>query len=189
MFSAWDLKWEKSCAYAELEYTTVKHTRKRRGQSNKKRIIHQSSVGKFGEILASEYLAFLGYECTEPDFEVYTSKKKSWESDLFVGNTKIACKTQDVASAAKYGLSWIFQKSGFGKGHSDPVLNDDSSLSIFVWVDLQKRLFGVKGPFRLCDIRKYFKEPRVSSLRFSKVALYWEDIKDTPTYKIDKIDE
>ena len=185
--SKWDNDWVRCCEYAEAEFSTIKHTRRQRGQCNMKRIKHQAAIGKFGEILACDFLRHYGHDCTFPDFEVYTSKNKSWESDLFVEKHKIACKTQDMASARRYGHSWVFQKNGYGRGHTDPVLQDDLSLCMFVTVSPEKRLCTVNGPYRMCDLKSYFKEPTVASLRFSKTCLYWDDIKNLAPYKIKKI--
>ena len=37
------------------------------------------------------------------------------------GEHKVAVKTQDSNSAARFGSSWVFQKGGNGYGHRDPL--------------------------------------------------------------------
>ena len=149
-----------------------------------KRIKHQTSVGKMGEFVTQEFLSTLGYECTDPDCEVYTGRNKSWASDLFVNEHKIAVKTQDLDSALRFGKSWIFQKGGYGFGHVDPIIHGGKSFAVFVTLDLNEKSASVQGPFNMKDLRPHFKEPKVPSLRFSKLALYWDDIKDIETVSI-----
>ena len=181
----WDEYWHKCRLYAEEEFSTVQKTRQQRGQSNPRRIIHQTAVGKMGELMACDYLRGLGYECTDPDFQVYKARQKSWDSDMYLTLThrhKVACKAQDEESARRFGQSWIFQKGGHGFGHTDPVIQKGESLSVFVSLNLKEKTAEVRGPFRMCDLRPLFKPPRIERLRFSKVALYWEDMKDVPVY-------
>jgi len=180
----WDTYLQECTDYAENEFASTIAMRKRRGQSNPEKIKHQTTVGKLGELLAWNYLTGLGYACTEPDFAIYEGSRKSWESDMFIEDGadrwKVACKSQDMASARAYGRSWIFQKAGMGHGHSDPVIKTGNSLSVFVSVDLENRTCEVLGPFDMKDLRPLFKPPRIKWLAFSKVALYWDDMQDVP---------
>lgn len=182
----WKDYWHKCRLYAENEFETVKKTRAQRGQTNPKRIKHQTAVGKMGELIACDWLREKGYNCTDPDFTIYTGRKKSWESDMHIlstdGKFKVACKAQDEVSAQRYGRSWIFQKGGQGYGHTDPVIQSGESLSVFVSLNLEEKTAEVMGPFRMCDMRPLFKEPRLKNLRYSKVALYWEDMQHICPY-------
>lgn len=182
----WKDYWHKCRLYAENEFETVKKTRAQRGQTNPKRIKHQTAVGKMGELIACDWLREKGYNCTDPDFTIYSGRKKSWESDMHIlsshGKFKVACKAQDEVSARKYGRSWIFQKGGHGYGHTDPVIQSGESLSIFVSLNLEEESAEVMGPFRMCDMRPLFKEPRLKSMKYSKVALYWEDMQHICPY-------
>ena len=182
----WKDYWHRCRLYAENEFETVKKTRAQRGQTNPTRIKHQTAVGKMGELLAVDWLRGKGYNCSDPDFTIYTGKRKSWDSDMHIlsshGKFKVACKTQDEVSAKKYGKSWIFQKGGHGYGHTDPVIQSGESLSVFVSLNLADEHAEVMGPFRMCDMRPLFKEPRLKNLRYSKVALYWEDMKHIRPY-------
>lgn len=182
----WKDYWHKCRLYAENEFATVQKTRAQRGQSNPKRIKHQTAVGKMGELIARDHLCELGYNCSDPDFTIYTGKKKSWDSDMHLlsshGKFKVACKTQDEVSAKKFGRSWIFQKGGHGYGHTDPIIQKGESLSVFVSLNLANQSAEVMGPFRMHDMRPLFKEPRVKKLRYSKVALYWEDMQHICPY-------
>jgi len=182
----WKDYWHKCRLYAENEFATVQKTRAQRGQTNPKRIKHQTAVGKMGELIACDHLREMGYNCSDPDFTIYNGKKKSWDSDMHIlsshGKFKVACKAQDEVSAKRYGRSWIFQKGGHGYGHTDPIIQKGESLSVFVSLNLAEQTAEVMGPFRMCDMRPLFKEPRLKSLRYSKVALYWEDMQNVKVY-------
>ena len=182
----WKDYWHRCKLYAENEFDTVKKTRAQRGQTNPKRIKHQTAVGKMGELLATDWLREKGYNCSDPDFTIYTGRNKSWDSDMHIlsshGKFKVACKSQDEVSARRFGRSWIFQKGGNGFGHTDPVIQQGESLSVFVSLNLEKETAEVMGPFRMLDMRPLFKEPRVKKLRYTKVALYWEDMQYVKTY-------
>jgi len=182
----WKDYWHKCRLYAENEFATVKKTRAQRGQTNPKKIKHQTAVGKMGELIACDHLRKMGYNCSDPDFAIYSGKKKSWDSDMHIlsshGKFKVACKAQDEVSAKRYGRSWIFQKGGHGHGHTDPIIQKGESLSVFVSLDLTNQSAEVMGPFRMHDMRPLFKEPRLKSLRHSKVALYWEDMQNVKVY-------
>ena len=182
----WKDYWHKCRLYAENEFATVQKTRAQRGQTNPKRIKHQTAVGKMGELIACDHLREMGYNCSDPDFTIYNGKKKSWDSDMHIlsshGKFKVACKAQDEVSAKRYGRSWIFQKGGHGYGHTDPIIQKGESLSVFVSLNLAEKTAEVMGPFRMCDMRPLFKEPRLKSLRYSKVALYWEDMQNVKVY-------
>ena len=182
----WKDYWHRCRLYAENEFATVQKTRAQRGQTNPKRIKHQTAVGKMGELIACDRLREMGYNCSDPDFTIYTGRKKSWDSDMHIlsshGKFKVACKAQDEVSAKRYGRSWIFQKGGHGYGHTDPIIQKGESLSVFVSLNLAEQTAEVMGPFRMCDMRPLFKEPRVKKLRYSKVALYWEDMQHICPY-------
>lgn len=182
----WKDYWHRCRLYAENEFDTVKKTRAQRGQTNPARIKHQTAVGKMGELVACDWLRKKGYNCSDPDFKIYAGRKKSWESDMHIlssdGKFKVACKAQDEVSAKRYGRSWIFQKGGRGYGHTDPVIQSGESLSVFVSLNLEAGTSEVMGPFRMCDMRPLFKEPRLKSMKHSKVALYWEDMKGVKVY-------
>lgn len=180
----WDDLWNQSRVYAEDEFGSTQSMRARRGQRNPARIKHQTATGKMGEFMSQAFLKGLGYDCSDPDCEIYSGKGKSWASDLFVGEHKVAVKTQDASSASRFGSSWIFQKGGHGYGHTDPVISGGKSYAVFVTLNLVKKCASVKGPYHMSDLRPHFRDPKLASLRFSKAALYWDDIKEIPTVQI-----
>jgi len=180
----WDDLWRQSIVYAENEFESTRGMRARRGQRNPVRIKHQTATGKMGEFMSQAFLRGLGYDCSNPDCEIYSGKGKSWASDLFVGEHKIAVKTQDASSASRFGSSWIFQKGGHGRGHTDPVISGGKSYAMFVTLNVNKKCASVRGPYHMSDLRPHFRDPQLECLKFSKAALYWNDIKEIPTVQI-----
>lgn len=180
-FSNWDNLWSICKTYAEEEFESTRAMRAARGQRNSTKIKHQTAVGKMGEFASQAYLQSLGHECSAPDCKVYTNKtgrKKSWDSDLIVNEHKIAVKTQDSASAKRYGESWIFQKGGNGyRGHRDPIIDKGESFVLFVTLSIGDKTARVRGPFHMSNIRKYFKAPKIHALKFSKACVYLKDIR------------
>jgi len=177
----WTLQYKQCSVFAEKQITTSRAHYKRRNQSNSTRIVKQITDGKMGEIIAARYLRNNGFDCNNPDFEIYSSRKKSFEADLFCGqgNTKqnVHVKTQNSQSAARYGSSWVFQAGGAGYGHSDPCLgtsNDD--WCVFVTLDCNDESASIVGPLCMTDVHQHFKDPKLSHLVGIKKCVYLEDI-------------
>lgn len=177
----WSLQYKKCADFAQQQIATSRAHYKRRNQSNSSRIVKQITDGKMGEILTAKYLRTIGFVCNEPDFEIYSSKQKSFEADLFCGQGKIKqhvhVKTQNSQSAARYGASWVFQAGGAGYGHSDPCLdtsNDD--WCVFVTLDSNDESASIVGPLRMTDVHQHFKDPKLSHLVGIKKCVYLEDI-------------
>ena len=53
----------------------------------------------------------------KPDFNIYSTGKKSFAADLSDGNLHFHIKGQTKDSAKKYSISWLFQKE-------DPLLKN-----------------------------------------------------------------
>lgn len=177
----WSLQYKKCAEFAQQQIATSRAHYKRRNQSNSSRIVKQITDGKMGEILTAKYLRTIGFVCNEPDFEIYSSKQKSFEADLFCGQGKIKqhvhVKTQNSQSAARYGASWVFQAGGAGYGHSDPCLdtsNDD--WCVFVTLDCNDENARIVGPLRMTDVHQHFKDPKLAHLVGIKKCVYLEDI-------------
>ena len=186
-----DNEWEKlytSCrVFAEEEYETTGAHRRKRRQCNDKRVKMQTADGKMGEWLAVKYLKSKGLSCTDPDMEIYSRKHKSFDADMRIGKHHIHCKTQCADSASKFGISWVFQagaKYSYG-GHTDPIVASGEGLAIFVKLNKKEKSGTVLGPFRMRDLRTYFKDPKLKHLKGIKICLYWDDIKDVMPYTIE----
>ena len=174
----WDAMYQKCQKFAKLEYETTKEHRRRRNQSNAARIRIQVADGKMGELLACHFLRGLGLEVTEPDFEIYEKAHKSFDADFYVNGHPMHCKTQNAESAARYGLSWMFQKGGMGYGHTDPCLKTPTDKAVFVKVDHRKRTGEVFGPFSMGDLIPKFRDPKLARLKGIKTCIYAEDLAD-----------
>jgi len=174
----WDAMYQQCQAFAKQEYETTKEHRRRRNQSNGARIRIQVADGKMGELLAQRYLQSVGFHCTDPDFEIYTKAHKSFDADFYVNGHPTHCKAQNADSAYRYGLSWMFQKSGQGYGHTDPAISTPTDKAVFVKVDHQKREGTVYGPFSMSNIIPKFRDPQLARLKGIKTCVYAEDLID-----------
>ena len=170
----WDEMYQKCQKFAKLEYETTKEHRRRRNQSNAARIRIQVADGKMGEMLAYRYFQRWGYDVTEPDFEIYQKAHKSFDADFHVNEHPMHCKSQSAESAARYGLSWMFQKGGSGYGHTDPCLETPTDKAVFVKVDHRKRTGDVFGPFSMGDLIPKFRDPKLVRLKGTKTCIYGE---------------
>ena len=128
------------------------------------------------------------------DFEIYKGSRKSWESDMFIEHGgvrhKVACKSQDMKCSSLWSFldipegrcQWRCRQGSYGSGHFR-----GDSLSVFVSVDLKNRDCEVLGPFDMSDLRPLFKPPKLDWLKHSKVALYWDDMKEIPCRELDDL--
>ena len=172
----WTQEYIRCQKFAKLEYQTTKEQRRRRNQCNEARIRIQTADGKMGEILACNHLRSLGHNCTEPDFEIYDKAHKSFDADFYVNGHPVHCKTQNAESAHRYGMSWMFQRSGRGYGHTDPAIKSPKDKAIFVLVDHKKKTGTVYGPYSMADIITQFKEPKLTYLKGIKAVIYADDL-------------
>lgn len=172
----WEEKYEQCKDFANKQLDTSRDQYRRRNQSNPERIIKQISDGKMGELLAYDHMKLLGFDCTEPDFAIYTARFKSFDADLISGDTHVHVKTQCQSSAAKYGTSWVFQAGGRGFGHSDPCISEGKSWCIFVIIDHERCSGNIYGPLDMCKVRPHFKDPKLKQLIGIKKCIYLEDI-------------
>lgn len=136
-------------------------------QTSLKKIQFDHFISKLGEeavaIVLSEYTKVEG-----PDYTIYAAKEKSWKSDLRIGDTGVAVKTQARSSANKYTLSWVFQCS---EKRRDTILHAPDDWVFFVECnDLDRYHCYVYPPFQIKQL--VFKEPQKSYLRGRKKVVY-----------------
>jgi len=172
----WDQQYSKCKKFANLQLDTSQDQYRRRNQSNPTRIVQQIADGKMGELLAYDHMKRLGFECTEPDFAIYTARFKSFDADLISGNTHVHVKSQNRTSADKYGTSWVFQAGGRGFGHVDPCVQEGESWCIFVVVDHETHSAEIHGPLDMVNVRPHFKDPKLQHLVGIKKCIYLADI-------------
>jgi hypothetical protein len=144
----------------------------------------ESSQFEVSKIKSDHFISKIGEEAvkmvferhcrvTGPDYSVYSAGKKSWDTDLMVGNIGLAVKTQTRSAAKRYGLSWTFQSSEYRK---DPILNDSSAWVIFVEyedVDFTHDCI-ISPPLQMNQLT--FKEPALDHLKGRKKVVYRSDL-------------
>ena len=154
---------------------------KKRGQGSLDKITHDITIGALGEIGIHRAFKRLGIKVTAPDFNVYESKKKSYDADLNddSGN-RFHCKSQCTESANKYGKSYILQYGGNGMGHVDKLFRNVTNRDFLVpcLVDVENMEVIIFGCIKIETIMKkdLIKMPRVKWLEYSKRAIYLEDL-------------
>jgi hypothetical protein len=143
----------------------------KRNQKNLTKIQLDIAIGKAGEWAAQHYLLNKGWKCSDPDFEIYIGKKKSFDADLTLSgdpDLDVHVKSQSQDSAKKYGISWLFQKK-------DPLYRDkcqkDLIIGTVVSDDLSEATIVMEGSVA----KLVFGEPKVRQLRNSKVAIYLDE--------------
>jgi hypothetical protein len=68
-------------------------------------------IGAAAEIAVHRMLGRAGIATSEPDFKIYNVRKKSWAADLVAEDAHFCVKGQDITSANKYSVSWLFQQA------------------------------------------------------------------------------
>jgi hypothetical protein len=147
-----------------------------RGQSSLEKIIKDIYVGKVGECAAYEHKLASDLDCTEPDFNIYGARKKSYAADLLSSGNKLHVKTQSRESAAKYGTSWILQ---FKPGDSDKLFKEQTPEDIAVLClmvsDVEVEILA-EVRFEWLFQNNLIADPKLKWFIGVKKALYWEDI-------------
>jgi hypothetical protein len=161
-------------ADAQLK-TESKKEYTRRGASDIGTVKKNIIVGKLGEIAMYQYLIKKGHELEKPDFAIYEGRKKSFGADLSTERYDIHVKSQGLRSIKRYGYSWIMQRSDKLTTNLD---TDDLVAFLTVDVDnLEADIVGVVSAKDLVDF-ELFEECKVFSYRHSKVAIYWDTVKE-----------
>ena len=152
----------------------------RRGQQNTERIRQQIIVGKLGEIATKIFIEQNGLKCSDVDFGAY-DKNKSFSSDLLIyPDIKIHVKSQHVASAKMFGLSWTFQYGERLSGSLDKEIfgaYGNKDRIIFCLVDDYKLYVDIMMSIKVKDAHKnnLFRDPIKTSLIGEKKVIYYED--------------
>lgn len=154
-----------------------------RNQRNTAVITRQIYQGKLGEITAWNCLFPICIHISEPDFQIYSARQKSWKPDLSGCNSDYHVKTMGSEQAALYGLSWTFQFSNQrGKGGKDTEIFSDGTgakaFIAFVEVDTKKSqglLHAVIHAKRLFD-DNLLRDPKLEHLKGIKKVVYAADL-------------
>ena len=172
----WDAIYHSCHKFANLEIQTTEKQRNRRNQWNRDKMIVDNRIGKIGEWAVAFNMWKNEIECNEPDMEIYTVKKKSFDADLvYKDGVDLHVKSQSVVSAQRYGASWTFQKGGQGYGHTDPILRSGDGMAIFAIVDEKNHKADIFGPMDLDTLRNNLRDPKLQKLKHTKACLYLSD--------------
>ena len=162
--------------YACDELESTFEQRKRRNQFNKNAMITQTTCGKLAEWACTLYFLDKGEPISDPDMEIYTASKKSFDADLQVDGHDLHVKSQTTESATRFGTSWMFQYSGKGTGHCDPLLKKENGLVAFCVVDMKSHKVQIVGVCEFDKIRHKLREPMKEVLKKTKRCIYLEDL-------------
>ena len=99
----------------------------------------------------------LGIKTSKPDFNVYETKKKSYDADITDNSgNRFHCKSQCVESANKYGKSYILQYGGNGMGHVDKLFRNVTNRDFLIpcLVDVENMEVIIFGCIKIETIMK-----------------------------------
>lgn len=151
----------------------------KRNQSNESKRKKDSVIGKIGEVASHRVLKDKFKDLTEPDFNIYSTKEKSWDFDLRATGLNLHVKSQDVEQGKRYGDSWVFQKED---KHIFKEYSENDYVA-FVSVDLNTKECFVRAmlPVSLLHEQNLFKPMKLAHLS-NKLAIYFDDIKSLKNY-------
>lgn len=166
--------------FANKSTSTSSDKYARRGQSNVEKINNDIMHGKIGEEIAYMHLSKIIKDLSKPDYNIYESKDKNWDTDLKGSNIKIAVKTQDIQSEIHFSRSWVFQ---YGNGVYDCdsevfKKTENSQYVCFVSINIPKRIAKIRAILNVNWLHKnnMFKEMKNPKLRSNKLAVYYSDL-------------
>lgn len=129
-------------------------------------------AGALGELAVSRFLRKRGIRVSEPDFTIHGVK--TYSSDLTDGFKHFHVKTQTKESEKRYGSSWILQRH-------DPMLKKAPyrHYAALCVIDMDELVVEIKGFVSVNTLVRYghIGECKAPMFRQTKVALYWETIK------------
>lgn len=172
---------DKCTEFAHSQIEGSKQLYAYRGEHNINKMIDDIIVGKAGECAVHRYLTDKGMYCTRPDFKIYKAKRKSYDADLYCEDLTVHVKSQSVLSSKRYGSSWLFQRR-------DNLLNTEDRKEFMAFTKVNGREVDILGVVRAIDIQDLFGECSVPRYRATKVALYWDEVKENlPYYKLKRL--
>jgi hypothetical protein len=147
----------------------------KRNQNNNEKRKKDQLIGKLGEFAVYSLYKEQYPGLSEPDLNIYSAKKKSWDFDLKAPTINLHVKSQDIEQGKKYGVSWIFQVG------DKEIFNSTVPSSIaFTTVDIKSGFVNVLGITAVDTLhnKKLFKLPKLEYLqKMNKVAVYLDDLK------------
>jgi len=183
--------------FAEKSVGTSLDQYARRHQTNLKTIQHQIEVGKIGELAVHEWIIRQGLRVdvnaeplawahllTEPDFAIYDARHKTFAADMTFDGIPIHVKSQDRASAERFGISWTFQygaKVGSDKEIFSP--NPKGFVAFALVTPGQTTSVTLYGFPKVETLHRYdlFRDPKLAKLRGIKTVVYNDDLQRSVT--------
>jgi hypothetical protein len=161
---------ERCYEFAQAQYKTSSGMYAQRGQTDKVAIIRQIAQGKIAELMVYKYLK-QQFSVREPDFQIYTGRRKSYEADLTDGFLRFHIKAQDYESARRYGVSWVFTPK-------DPLLTEPAAEDILVLVLLKNDTVKIMGFLSALTAQEkgLYADPKLKRLKGLKAVLYLKTI-------------
>lgn len=162
---------EKAEAFTRMRCGQNADLYKRRGGFKPQDIL----IGALAELGVHRLLKQHGIRASEPDFAVYGTRGKSFNSDLHTKTKDFHIKGQSLESAKKYGASWLMQRT-------DPLFRLEESGHFLVPcnVDLERKEVVCHGIFAFSTLLAFedvvFSECAIPSFRRTKRALYLENL-------------
>lgn len=173
----WQFYYNLCHQYACNELESTYEQRKRRNQYNKNAMIVQTTCGKIAEWAVTLMYTDMGEDdISDPDMEIYTASKKSFDADLMLNGKDLHVKSQTAESASRFGTSWMFQYGGQGHGHCDPLLKKQNGMVAFCVVDMKAQQAHIMGICQFDKIRHKLREPVKEVLKKTKRCIYLEDL-------------
>lgn len=161
--------WTKCQAFATSVIGSNLDKYESRGQENFYLIKEQISQGKLAEFALAYFFDVLGIPCSPPDCRIYSTRNKSFDSDLVLDNaTRLHVKSITKQSAERFGLSWIFQKE-------DPLVMEPEPMD---WVALTTIVSPttVKYYGSIAAENIEYAELKKAILRKTKCAIYFDSL-------------
>lgn len=163
-----EIRQAKWFAYKVLDSNSDEYLK--RSQASTTKILIDITCGKIAELAVAK---MLGSSCTQPDFKIYSAKRKSFDADLVYKKFNIHVKSQLTAQAKIFGASWSFQLN-------DPIICREAGMqndyAVFCTVDNDFSRVVVEDFISVRKIKEILKPPKKASLT-SKGVVYLEDLK------------
>lgn len=176
--------YEKCVNFAKASVGTSTDKYARRNQFDIEKIVKDIRNGKIAEEITRQACLEKLPQLSQPDYNIYDKKDKSWDPDLkdLASNIRIAVKSQDIDSDINFGTSWVFQYNNGKSYDCDKEIfglgNKDNQYVSFVSLNTPKRKAIIRAIVKVSWLHdnKLFKEMQKASLRGNKLAVYYEDL-------------
>ena len=166
---------EKCKAFADQRIGGSENLYRQRGELNRDKMWYDIYIGTLAEFAVYKQLTKIASNVTKPDLEIYSARNKSYSADLVCDDLFVHVKSQGIKSAEAYGSSWLFSKG-------DKLFSEDNPEDILVFCIVHDdETVEIKHSISAYDIVKadLLAEPKVYRYKFSKIAIYLQDIIDS----------